>query len=108
MRRILGVFFLLVFTTALALAEDGHQTSEATHDDHDDRTPVQAGYAVITPSGTASSGLVAFETFGLREGDGGASQAGVLPPGLTTNAILFVDKSGRLSKNLGVSLVNPT
>jgi len=105
-RKLFTILFLVVFTTALAFAKDeGHKGLEA-HDDHDDQSPVQVGYAVITPSGTAS-GLVAFETFGLRGGDDGASQAGVLAPGLTTNAILFVEKSGRLSKNLGVSLVNP-
>ena len=31
----------------------------------------------------------------------------MLPPDLTTNAILFVDSSGRLSKNLGVAIMNP-
>ena len=34
-------------------------------------------------------------------------QAGVMPPDLTTNSLLFVDSSGRLSKNLGVAIVNP-
>lgn len=140
MRRAFSIFFTVVFATTLALADDNPGEREA-HDDHDDKAPVQAGYAVITPSvttsttstgtgtgtgtgsgsatgtgsgttgavsGAASTGLVAFETFGLRGGDdGGASQAGVLPPGLTTGAILFVERSGRLSKNLGVSLVNP-
>jgi hypothetical protein len=64
-----------------------------------------------TTSGTTTTGLVVFETFGLRGyGYGGgsdASQAGVLPPDLTTDAMLFVDSDGRLSKNVGVAIVNP-
>jgi hypothetical protein len=52
--------------------------------------------------------LVAYETFGLRNGVfGTASQAGVLPPGLTLSSMLFVDTSGRLARNLGVAMVNP-
>src|SRR5262249_44374875 len=100
-------------------------------DDHDDHAPIQAGYAVITPTTTSSTtgvtptttssttgattttssptGLVVFETFGLRStaSNGVATQAGVLPPDLTTHAILFADSSGRLSKNLGVVIMNP-
>src|SRR5215468_2932628 len=32
---------------------------------------------------------------------------GVMPPGLTTSAMIFVESSGRLSKNLGIAIVNP-
>jgi hypothetical protein len=75
-------------------------------DDHNDKAPLKSGYAVITPSG--GTGLVVFETFGWRRGgDAGTPQAGVLPPDLTTNAVLFVDSKGRLSKDLGVAIVNP-
>src|SRR5215467_5600175 len=77
-------------------------------DDHDDSGAIQVGYAVVTPVMTTNgtSTVVAFETFGLRE-NFGATQAGVLPPNLTTNAFLFVDADGALSKNLGVAIVNP-
>jgi hypothetical protein len=123
MRKAFSILFLVVFTAALAFADDGPEAE--THDDHDDKAAVQAGYVVITPSGpsagapsgtagtvtpsaTANTGLVAFETFGLRwSEDGGASQAGILPSGLTTSAVLLVERSGRLSRNLGVALVNP-
>src|SRR5579864_4966567 len=100
MRRLPGVLLLilLVVTFAGAAALDG--------DDHDDKAPIQTGYGVITPvaattSGT-TAGLVVFGTFGLRGGGGGGgtSQAGVLPPNLTSNAVLFVNSDGRLSKNL--------
>ena len=79
------------------------------HDDHNDAGPIQTGWALITPSTVPATGLVVFETFGARSsaGDSSTTQAGVLPPDLTTNALLFVDASGRLSKNVGVAIVNP-
>jgi hypothetical protein len=80
-------------------------------DDHDDKGPIQVGFAVVTPESFSTNGtsnMVVFETFGLREGGpNSATQAGVLPPGLTTNALLFVDSNGDLQKNLGVAIVNP-
>jgi hypothetical protein len=106
MRRFLGTLIVVLFSAALTFAQGG-----GGHDDHNDAAPVQSGYAVVTPvvattSGTAT-GLVVFETFGMRGGPGGTTQAGVLPPDLTTNSVLFVESSGRLSKNLGVAIVNP-
>jgi hypothetical protein len=100
------------------------------HDDHNDDGPIQAGYAIVTPvavttvstsggttttttstaGGTVNSaGLVVFATYGLRStgGNSAANQAGVLPPDLTTSAMLFVDTAGQLSKNDGVAIVNP-
>jgi hypothetical protein len=108
MRKLLGISLLMLSVAAFASAG-----TIDDHDDHDDKAPVQSGYGVVTPVAAATegmtTGLVVFETFGLRGGgsDGGASQAGVLPPDLTTNAIMFVDSEGRLSKNLGVAIVNP-
>ena len=118
MQRLFVFLAVVLFSVTLTFAQ-GVQSD----DDHHDNGPIQAGYAVVTPvvvttsvtSGgmtttvtTSSSGLVVFETFGLRY-DGGASaiQAGVLPPDLTTNAMLFVDSEGRLGKNIGVAIVNP-
>jgi hypothetical protein len=101
MRKILATAVLMLFATVVVLA-DG--------DDHNDGAPVQSGYAVVTPTSAATTGLVAFETFGWRGFFGlglGATQAGVLPPGLTTSAIIVADSSHRLSKNLGVAIVNP-
>jgi hypothetical protein len=108
MRRCFGTVVVVLFSAVLAVAQGG---SGGGHDDHNDNAPVQSGYAVITPvvattSGTAT-GLVVFESFGLRGGLGGTAQAGVLPPDLTTNSLLFVESSGRLSKNLAVAIVNP-
>jgi hypothetical protein len=117
MRRFVTILTLILFSAVLVFAE-GKEHGQAgpgqgnDNDDHNDAAPVQSGYAVVTPvvattSGT-TTGLVVFETFGLRgHSDSGTLEAGVLPPDLTTNAILFADESGRLSKNLGVAIVNP-
>ena len=109
MHKVLGIITVVLLSAAVALAE-GRPPGKGPQDkdDHDDRTPVQSGYAVVTPSTTSGTGLVVFETFGWRRGgDAGTPQAGVLPPGLTTNAVLFVDSKGKLSKNLGLATVNP-
>jgi len=109
MHKVLGIITVVLLSAAVAVAE-GRPAGKGPQDkdDHDDRTPVQSGYAVVTPSTTSGTGLVVFETFGWRRGgDAGTTQAGVLPPGLTTNAVLFVDSKGKLSKNLGLAMVNP-
>src|SRR5436190_21848595 len=112
MRRVFGSFCLIVLCAILAIGEERGRGRGNGKDDHDDNGAIQAGYGVVTPvsagTGGTTSGLVVFETFGLRGGgeNGGTSQAGVLPPDLTTNAILFVDSEGRLAKNLGVALLN--
>jgi len=109
-----SIFGVLILSASVALAQGPPSGSQPGRSgDHEDDGPIQSGYAVITPIAATTSGtvtgLVAFETFGLRNaGPGGAAlQAGVLPPDLTTNAILFVDSNGRLSKNLAVAVVNP-
>jgi hypothetical protein len=98
MRTFFGILVMVFGVSVLALAAG-----------KDDDIKIQSGYAVITPASGAGTNMVAFETFGLhgRGSDGGTLQAGVLPAGLTTNAVLFVETSGRLSKNLGVAIVNP-
>jgi len=124
MHRFFTVLTVILFSTVLAFAQGPPSGSPGSgngqgngngngngngqgKDDHDDNGPIQSGYAVITPSASTSS-MVAFETFGQRKGNNGdTTQAGVLPPDLTTNALLFVDSSGRLSKNLAIALVNP-
>ena len=109
MRRLAGTLIVLLFSTVLAVAKEGSVPILEGRDDHDDRAPVQSGFAVVTPvtTGGTATGLVVFETFGLRGGPAGTAQAGVLPPNLTTNSMLFINSSGRLSKNVGVAIVNP-
>ena len=70
----------------------------------DNSSPIKVGYAIITPD---AAGLVAFETFGRMQAHSNAMQAGVLPAEMTTSALLFVNSSGRLSRNLGVAIANP-
>lgn len=67
---------------------------------------MQVGYAIVTPTSTVTDGLVVFETFGERRG-AETTQAGVLPSPMTTRAVLFVNASGRLSRDLGVAIANP-
>jgi len=98
MRRLFGTLAIVLLSVGVAIAQG--------RDDHNDRAPLKSGYAVITPTGGA--GLVVFETFGWRRGgDAGTPQAGLLAPDLTTNAVLYVDRKVKLSKNLGVAIVNP-
>jgi len=98
MRRLFGTLTIVLLSAGVAIAQG--------RDDHNDRAPLKSGYAVITPTGGA--GLVVFETFGWRRGgDAGTPQAGLLAPDLTTNAVLYVDRKGKISKNLGIAIVNP-
>ncbi len=109
MRRLLPLVLIMILICAVTgFAEENHPgNGHDGYDDHDDNGPVQAGFAVITPLPTTGGGTMAvFATFGMKHG-GEVQQAAVLPPGLTTNAILFVSSSGRLSRNLGVAIVNP-
>ncbi|MBI2822494.1 MAG: hypothetical protein HYX74_09740 [Acidobacteria bacterium] len=75
----------------------------------DDRQegPVQAGYAILTPTSPATDGLVVFETFGFRRGEE-SRQAGILPANMTSSAMLFVNAQGRLSRDVGVAVANPS
>jgi hypothetical protein len=108
MRRAFPIITVILFSTVLAFAQGPPPGMPSQGQDDHDTGPVQSGYAVVTPA-EGAAGLVVFETFGEKKpsGDGATTQAGVLPPDLTTNAVLFVEASGRLSKNLGVAIVNP-
>jgi hypothetical protein len=84
----------------LAAAPSGHKNA-------DDNGPIQVGYAIVTPTADSpSTDIAVFETFGERRG-GQTQQAGVLPSAMTTHAVLFVNASGRLSRNVGVAIANP-
>ena len=116
MRKLVGILTFVFLSVTVALAQEppaglgpGQHENTLGKDDHDDKAPIQSGYAVITPVGTGgTAGLVVFESFGWRRfGEYGTIQAGVLPPDLTTNAVMFVDSNRRLSKHIGVAIVNP-
>src|SRR5207249_2281171 len=101
MRRTVILSLIILFLVVGVLAQGppagtkkGPPDTPGHSDDHDDNATVQKGYAVVTSAST--SGLVVFETFGLKNGPD-TTQAGVLPPALTTSAVMFVDSNGRLS-----------
>jgi hypothetical protein len=72
----------------------------------DDNGPVRTGYVVVTPSEGDSSGLIVFETYGQKKGNG-TTQAAVEGTMLTTHAVMFVSTNGRLSRNMGFAIANP-
>jgi hypothetical protein len=74
-------------------------------DTHD--SPVQAGFAVITPVGAPTGGtMTVLAAFGRNNGPD-VQQLVIQPVGVTTSAVVFVSGSGTLSRNLGVAIVNP-
>jgi len=80
--------------------------AQAQSDDHNDSGPLQVGYAVITPTSGTANGMKVFETFGLRAGSQ-TLQAGIVPVVATTSAMVFVNMSRSLSRDVGIALVNP-
>ncbi len=75
-------------------------------DDHDDSGPVQAGYAIVTPSSGDAGGLRALETFGFKRGRD-TMQAVVVPGALTKTGNLFINVSKRLVRDIGLAISNP-
>src|SRR5206468_981846 len=63
-------------------------------------------FAQTSPSNPSTGGLVVFETFGSGVATD-TTQAGVLPGNMTTRTVLFAAASSRLSRDLGVAIVNP-
>lgn len=109
------IFTLSILLLGGALLEFPASTQQ-NPDDHDDAGPIQVGYAVVTLSCARLSepttctdppvGGVVFETFGLKRGIE-TTQAAVIPSGMTMRAVLFANASPRLSRDLGVAIVNP-
>jgi hypothetical protein len=97
-------FLLMAFSILVVQLGVVWSQQMAAPNNDNDNGPIQSGYAVLTPG--APTGLLAFETFGQHHGNA-TVQAGVLPANLTTDALLFVNTSGRLSRNLGVAIANP-
>jgi hypothetical protein len=89
--------------------KDKEKETPKRPDDHDDKAPVQIGWAVISGASTGGtvSNLVAFATFGLKRGDETA-QAGILPSDLTLSSLIYVSTNGRLSRNIGIAITNPS
>jgi hypothetical protein len=67
---------------------------------------IQVGYAVITPSTPASGAFTALETLNqTRTAD--TLQVSVFAPDLVSNAVVPVEVSATLQKNLGIAIANP-
>jgi hypothetical protein len=104
-------FWIMRLIALFALLFHHQQTLTAsplqaqTRDDHNDNGAIQTGYAVVTPA-LAAPGVAVMESFGLRQLDG-AIQSSVMPPALVTSAAMFVNESTRLSKDVGIAMVNP-
>jgi hypothetical protein len=67
---------------------------------------IQVGYAVITPTVPGSGAFAAFETL-VQTRTADTLQVGVFPPELVSNAVLAVEVSAALQKNLGIAIANP-
>jgi len=93
---------VLVFIQVLCL----NAAAQAQSDDHVDSGPLQVGYAVITPTSGGATGMTVFETFGLKVGSE-TLQAGIVPVVATTSAMVFVNISRSLSRDVGIALLNP-
>ena len=103
MRNRLSLLLLMAFVFVQGLC----LRASAQTNDYDDSAPVQVGFVVITPPAGFAGELIVFETFGLNQGGTQIYQAGIIPGDLTTEAMIFVNKSSRLSRDVGFALVNP-
>ena len=120
MRNLIGVILSLLLVSTLSFGEEKNSSNSPGHsgeapnpakpgDDDGDR-PIQIGWAIVTPlavtTSGGSNGLVVFATLGLKHGDE-TTQSGLLPSALTTNSLIFASTNGKLSRNIGVGIVNP-
>jgi hypothetical protein len=105
--RRMNLFTISILAVQLAVAFSIPQLAAAPLDNKEDgdNAPIQVGYVVVTPP-EGAEGITVFETFGRHHG-GETQPAGVLPSAMTTHAVLFVNTSGRLSRNVGVAIANP-
>ncbi len=71
-----------------------------------DTGSLAVGYAVVTPVAGSATDLHLSQTFGYMQGTT-LLQAETAAPPLTTSALLFVNTSDRLMRNLGLAIMNP-
>ena len=107
MKNMFWALSLTLFSAALTFGQITAPAAGQSQDDHDDNGPIQAGYAVVTPSFPGATGILVTASFGLRRNGAARTQAAVAPPALLTRAVMFVDVSDQLFKNLGLAIVNP-
>jgi hypothetical protein len=106
-KRFWVIRLLALFTLLLHHQHEGTASplQPQTRDDHNDNGSIQTGYVVVTPS-LGATGVAVLESFGLRQQDG-TTQSSMTPPVLITSGVLFVNESTRLSKDIGIAIVNP-
>jgi hypothetical protein len=104
MKKLLSTFGMFLCLGISGFAQGGFGDDEQV-DDHTDAAPIQSGYAVVTPA-SPTTALTVLETFGLKDGTE-TRQAGFPAPELVTSAAMFVDVNSRLTRDVGVALVNP-
>jgi hypothetical protein len=67
---------------------------------------IKSGYVIITPDGSSSAPTPTM-TFGIISGGSVQSQAGIIPTSMATDASVFIEVIPRISRNIGVAIVNP-
>ncbi len=90
MLRLVAIFCGILFSAALAFGQG----------------TIQVGYAVVTPSFPITTGMTVFENL-IQAGPDVTLETSLVPSNLLTNALLPVDVSSSLSKNLGIAIANP-
>src|SRR5688572_1060225 len=86
------VFILIFFSVATAFAQTG--------------TPVQTGFAAVTPVVGSGGGLMVFGRFAYRSGDE-LFQSTVWAGSVVTASALVVSSDSSSGQNTGIAIVNP-
>jgi len=94
MHRLVAVFCALLFWASAGFSQGTSQT-------------VQVGYAVITPSLPVPSGMLVFENLVETSNLGTVEAGAVVPSNLIVNALLPIDVSRSLLRNVGIAIANP-
>jgi len=71
-----------------------------------ERGDIKSGYVIITPDAGSASPTPTM-TFGMISGGSVQSQAGIIPTPTTTDASMFIEVIPRISRNIGVAIMNP-
>src|SRR5215471_14487361 len=93
MYRLVATFGSILFGSTVAVAQNAAPA-------------LQLGYAVVTPAFPVT-GMIVFQSF-TQAGNLGTIEAGrVVPSNLMVNALMPIDVSSRLLRNVGVAIANP-
>src|SRR6516164_2877668 len=95
MHRLVAVFCALLFWAPAAFSKG--PTSQT----------VQVGYAVVTPSLPVPGGMLVFENLVETSNLGTLEAGAVVPSNLIVNALVPIDVSRTLLRNVGIAIANP-